>query len=94
MGADRVVRLLVNLNRRQYGRAKFTMPHINGSPGLLIWFDERIEMALAFETDSASISRIWVVRAPAAARSGRRTPRSTARPKRSADGSRASLSDL
>lgn len=64
VGADRVVRLLVNLNRRKYNLANFTVPRINGCPGLLIWFDGRIDMALVFEADTAKVARIWVIRAP------------------------------
>jgi RNA polymerase sigma-70 factor, ECF subfamily len=65
VGAERVIRLLVNLYRREdYARAGFTMPRINGCPGLLVWLGGEIDMALVFETNSAGISRIWTVRAP------------------------------
>lgn len=65
VGPDRVVRLLMNLYRREYGRAEVTMPRINGCPGLVVVLDGHVEMVVVFEVhDPVGVSRIWAMRNP------------------------------
>ncbi|HZU80464.1 MAG TPA: RNA polymerase sigma factor SigJ [Acidimicrobiales bacterium] len=66
VGPDRVVRLLINLYRREgYGEAEFSMPRINGCPGLVVSFDGVVDLVLVFEVHAgAGVSKIWVMRNP------------------------------
>ena len=64
VGAGRVARLFMNLNRRYGGQASFATATINGCPGLIVSMDDEIDIAVAFEISDGRICSIWVVRNP------------------------------
>lgn len=66
VGADRVVRLVTNLARREpYRRAGVSPRRINGCPGVVLTVDGRIEMVMAFELGTATgVAKIWAILNP------------------------------
>jgi RNA polymerase sigma-70 factor (ECF subfamily) len=66
VGADRVVRLLTNLARRDpYCRAEASMHPVNGCQGVVLTVGGQIEMVMAFEVGTPSaVSKIWAMLNP------------------------------
>ena len=64
VGADRVVRLLVNLTRRYRGRVKARPASINGDVGSVVSVDGTVDMVTAFEVEDDRVVTIRVVRNP------------------------------
>ena len=63
-GADRVTNLYWAVGKRTENHAVYRIAQINGEPGLLRFFDGRLESAQAFVTDGERIVTIYTVRNP------------------------------
>ena len=63
-GADRVTNLYWAVGKRTENHAVYRIAQINGEPGLLRFFDGRLESAQAFVTDGERIVSIYTVRNP------------------------------
>jgi len=63
-GADRVTNLYWAVGKRTENHAIYRLAQINGEPGLLRFFDGRLESAQAFVTDGERIVTIYTVRNP------------------------------
>jgi len=64
VGADRVVRLLVNLSRRYAGRLTARPASINGDVGSVVSVDGTVDMVTAFELVDDRVVTIRIVRNP------------------------------
>jgi RNA polymerase sigma-70 factor, ECF subfamily len=63
-GADRIANLYWVVSKRPQNRASYRIVQINGEPGLLRFFDGRLESAQAFVTHGERIVAIYTVRNP------------------------------
>jgi RNA polymerase sigma-70 factor (ECF subfamily) len=64
VGADRVVRFLVNLTRRQAGHLSARPATVNGDVGSVVSLDGRIDLVTAFELEADRVVTIRMVRNP------------------------------
>jgi RNA polymerase sigma-70 factor, ECF subfamily len=64
VGADRVVRFLVNLARRHYEGAQIAPATVNGDAGLIVTIDGLVDVAIVFEVEKGRVAAIWVIRNP------------------------------
>jgi RNA polymerase sigma-70 factor (ECF subfamily) len=64
VGADRVVRFLVNLTRRHAGRLTARSASVNGDVGTVVSVDGTVELVTAFEVEDGRVATIRMVRNP------------------------------
>jgi RNA polymerase sigma-70 factor, ECF subfamily len=65
VGADRIVRLVLGLERRLYqGRARRHLAAVSGETGLLTWLGTRLFSALSIATDGERILAVYIVLNP------------------------------
>jgi RNA polymerase sigma-70 factor (ECF subfamily) len=66
VGANRIVRLMVNLAHRDFGAAQVTPVTFNGDPGIILTLDGRVDFVAVFEVDEGGerVGAIWLVRNP------------------------------
>ncbi len=66
VGAQRVARFLLNLAKRYVGAGfRAEAVTLNGDPGVLLTYQGRPDVAVAFETEQGRVVAIWMVRNPA-----------------------------
>jgi RNA polymerase sigma-70 factor (ECF subfamily) len=64
LGADRVARLVVGIERKWNGRARHQLVKVNGGPGLLTWIDGLPDSITSLDLVDGRIAAIYVVRNP------------------------------
>jgi RNA polymerase sigma-70 factor (ECF subfamily) len=64
VGADRIVRFLVNLAHHEFGSAQVAPVTVNGDPGIILTLNGEVDFVAAFEVDGERVSAIWLVRNP------------------------------
>jgi RNA polymerase sigma-70 factor (ECF subfamily) len=64
VGADRVVRFLVNLTRRHAGHVTARPVSVNGDVGMVVSLDGTVDVVTAFEVDGDRVVTIRMVRNP------------------------------
>ncbi|MFC5546896.1 RNA polymerase sigma factor SigJ [Massilia aerilata] len=64
LGADRVARLVVGIERKWTGRGHHEMIEVNGGPGLLTWRDGLPDSVTSLDVREGRIAAIYVVRNP------------------------------
>ena len=64
VGADRVVRFLVNLTRRHAGRLAARPASVNGDVGSVVSLDGTVDLVTAFEVEGDRVTAIRMVRNP------------------------------
>jgi RNA polymerase sigma-70 factor (ECF subfamily) len=79
LGADRVARLVVGIERKWQGQGRHDMIEVNGGPGLLTWRDGLPDSVTSLDVREGRIAAIYVVRNPdkLGALAGRRRPQSS-----------------
>ena len=66
LGADRVARLVVGIERKwtERGHGHHQLIEVNGAPGLLTWRDGKPDSVTSLEIREGRIAGIYVVRNP------------------------------
>jgi RNA polymerase sigma-70 factor (ECF subfamily) len=64
LGADRVARLVVGVERKWTGRGHHELIQVNGGPGLLTWRDGQPDSITSLDVREGRIAAIYVVRNP------------------------------
>jgi RNA polymerase sigma-70 factor (ECF subfamily) len=66
VGAERIVRFLVNLSHRHYQAQTLQVAPVtvNGDPGIAVSLDGELDFVAAFEVDGDRVGAIWLVRNP------------------------------
>jgi RNA polymerase sigma-70 factor (ECF subfamily) len=64
LGAERVARLVVGIERKWTGRGRHELIEVNGAPGLLTWRDGQPDSVTSLEVRDGRIAAIYVVRNP------------------------------
>lgn len=64
LGADRVVRFLLGLRRKNYMQARLQAVTVNGGPGFALRIGEQVSAIYAFAAREGRITAVYVVRNP------------------------------
>jgi len=64
LGADRIANLYWAIGKRSGEHMRYRIADINGEPGLLRYYDGRLESATAFVFDAGRIAAIYSIRNP------------------------------
>jgi RNA polymerase sigma-70 factor (ECF subfamily) len=64
LGADRVARLVVGIERKWHGQGRHDLIEVNGAPGLLTWRDGVPDSITSLDLREGRIAAIYVVRNP------------------------------
>ena len=63
-GARGITRFICGISRLYPGRMTYRITSINGLPGILRYFDDKLESAISINTDGKRILEIYIVRNP------------------------------
>jgi RNA polymerase sigma-70 factor (ECF subfamily) len=64
LGADRVARLVIGIERKWTDRGRHQLIRVNGAPGLLTWRDGQPDSVTTLDVRDGRIAAIYVVRNP------------------------------
>ncbi|WP_082439618.1 MULTISPECIES: RNA polymerase sigma factor SigJ [unclassified Massilia] len=64
LGAERVARLVVGIERKWTGQGRHQLISVNGAPGLLTWRDGQPDSVTSLDVRDGRIAAIYVVRNP------------------------------